>query len=161
MDAFLVGSWCRLSGKDKALTQRTRRARSSQRRNRKVVGWQSIGVRDRGRICWRVVRTRERLPVSPRLQKQDQYTGKWNEVKRIIVPSGYSNEMVGWLRRWLSRRLWFSWGNGGGCGSRGSDCGRRRRRRSGRRLVPGGGSWRTGAESLRRAGRSARRWGRG
>ena len=30
-----------------------------------------------------------------RLRKQDQCTGKRNEVKRIIVPSGYSNEMVG------------------------------------------------------------------
>ena len=28
-------------------------------------------------------------------QKQDQYTGKWNKVKRIIVPSGYSNELQG------------------------------------------------------------------
>ena len=33
------------------------------------------------------------LPVSPRLQKQDQYTGKRNEVKRIIVPTGYSNKL--------------------------------------------------------------------
>jgi hypothetical protein len=98
VDAFLVGSRCRLSGKDEASTQRTQKAQSSQRRNRKVVGWQSIGVRDRGRSCWRVVRTRECLPVSPALQKQDQYTGKRNEVKRIIVPSGYSNEIAGWLR---------------------------------------------------------------
>jgi hypothetical protein len=109
VDAFLVGSRCPLSGKDTALTQRIRRARSSQRRNRKVVGCQSIGVRDRGRICWRVVRTRERLPVSPRLLKQDQYTGKWNKVKRIIVPSGYSNDLQVGPWSWVDRRLWFPW----------------------------------------------------
>jgi|HubBroStandDraft_4_1064222.scaffolds.fasta_scaffold164114_2 hypothetical protein len=79
---------------DKALTQRTRRAQSSQRRNREAVGWQGIGVRDCGRICWRVVRTRECVPVSPPLRKQDQYTRKRNEINRMIVPNGYLNEVL-------------------------------------------------------------------
>ncbi len=38
------------------------------------------------------MRTRECLPVSPPLQKHDQYTGNWNEINRIIVPNGYSFE---------------------------------------------------------------------
>jgi hypothetical protein len=81
-----------------------------------------------------------------RLQKQDQYTGKRNEVKRIIVPSGYSNEVLfasgakaqdlgsfggttevvpsrGMVYEMSSnRKPMSSWGSGGGCGSRGSDC---------------------------------------
>jgi hypothetical protein len=103
VDAFLVGLWCRLSGKGRALTQRTRRAQSPQRRNRVVMAYRSTGVRERGRErgrnCWRLARTRECLPASPPLRKQDQYTGKRNEVKRIIVPTGYSNDSVGGLGR--------------------------------------------------------------
>src|SRR5271154_3769573 len=42
----------------------------------------------------------KRVPAcfSP-LRKQDQYTGKWNEVKRIIVPTSYYNDSVGGLER--------------------------------------------------------------
>jgi len=58
------------------------------------MAYGSIWVRSRGRTCWRLVRTREYLPVSPPLQKQDQYTGKRNEINKIIIPNGYSFERV-------------------------------------------------------------------
>src|SRR5271156_3240553 len=46
---------------------------------------------------WRAIWADKGLPAFLRreMQKHNQYTRNWNEVKRIIVPNGYSNDWEG------------------------------------------------------------------
>jgi hypothetical protein len=64
----------------------------AEKRLNEVMMWRRNEVKIGRELCERPGRTRGYLPLSSQLQKHSKYTGNYNEVKRIIIPNGYSNE---------------------------------------------------------------------
>jgi hypothetical protein len=72
------------------LPQRAQRTQRRGGRSLDLRMWRGQSGREPGE---RFGRTRDSLPLLRRqMQKHSQYTRNWNEVKRIIVPNGYSND---------------------------------------------------------------------